>query len=267
MRFFISYSSKDSELADEVAAMLEELGMPYFRDAKDIQIGDDIPAAVTLGLKACTHILVLLSPASLKSHWVPYELGQAKARGITIVPYLQHPDLDIPGYIRNMLHVARLKDLRTQLLRLAAKPQPSTAISRESRVFGGFLVLEPFEDDQFTAPRSAHGWHDLRMSLECIAGDDNSVFHIRPVRTQLLARPGFRDCALLCLRVGSPELHGVVRQEIDFPWDSEEATISAPLITPHGWDLGETKQFFATAGPVADPSRHRSGPLTVKRVE
>lgn len=141
-------------------------------------------------MHGCTHILVLLSPvpATLKSHWVPFELGQAKARGVTILPYLQHPDLDVPSYIRNMLYVARLDELEKQFTLMKVSPQPSLQVSRAPRIYRGFMILEPYEDGQFTASRSAHGWHEFKMSLQCVGAGEEGVFHVRPVRNSAFDR-------------------------------------------------------------------------------
>src|SRR3954451_11474193 len=106
-KIFISYSHIDLDLVAEVARLLEELGVEYFLDKKDVDWGADIPTAVGGSLAECSSILVIISPASLKSHWVPYEVGLATAMKKRILPFLVHPSLDLPGYLQNYHHKTR----------------------------------------------------------------------------------------------------------------------------------------------------------------
>jgi predicted transcriptional regulator len=109
---FISYSHADSMVADQISGILTELGVEYFRDVKDIDWGHAITASVHTALDDCIAILVVISPASLKSQWVPYELGHARALRKPILPYLIHPSLDVPHYIRDLNFVTSLEQVR-----------------------------------------------------------------------------------------------------------------------------------------------------------
>ncbi len=109
---FVSYSSIDEHHAKLVAAALAELGVDYFLDRKDIEWGDDITDKIGSGLATCSELLVILSPASLKSQWVPFEIGQAAALGKKILPFLTHPSLDIPGYLRKFHYKANIEDVK-----------------------------------------------------------------------------------------------------------------------------------------------------------
>ena len=109
---FISYSHVDSKVADEIAAILEEYEIKYFRDVKDIEWGAPVSAKVKEGLEESIAILVIISPASLKSHWVPYEIGYATAKDKRILPYLVHPSLDVPSYIRDLNHKADISQVK-----------------------------------------------------------------------------------------------------------------------------------------------------------
>lgn len=70
-RMFISYSHVDSDFVDTLTGILEELDVPYFRDTKYIDWGANIDTAVSEALKGSSHLLVVLSPASESSAWVP----------------------------------------------------------------------------------------------------------------------------------------------------------------------------------------------------
>lgn len=102
---FISYSHDDADFAAGLAARLNRAGVPYFRDTEIIQWGEDIPDRVHSALDEATHLVVLISPGSAHSAWVAYEMGYARGRRITLVPYLLHPRMDVPGFIANIRHL------------------------------------------------------------------------------------------------------------------------------------------------------------------
>lgn len=107
-KVFISYSHIDAKIADEIVQTLSNQGIEYFRDIKDIDWGDTIDIKVQDGLRESSALLVIISPASLKSQWVPYEIGVAAGRGLKILPYLTHPSLDAPTYIRNLKYFTEI---------------------------------------------------------------------------------------------------------------------------------------------------------------
>lgn len=118
---FISYSAVDQGIASDISDVLKDIDIPHFFDKKDINWGQDVARAVGSGVRNCSHLLVVLSPASLKSSWVAYEIGQAAALGKVILPYLTHPSLDIPDFIRGYHYKSSLSDLRQYL----AEPDPA----------------------------------------------------------------------------------------------------------------------------------------------
>jgi hypothetical protein len=90
MKIFISHSGHDKWVARQLSALLQADGHKTFLDEKDIKTGESIDASIQANLKDSDHLLLLLSPASLTSHWVFIELGGAKALGKHIVPVLLH---------------------------------------------------------------------------------------------------------------------------------------------------------------------------------
>jgi hypothetical protein len=102
-KVFISYSRVDSDIVDELVKALDHVRVPYFLDKKDIAWGDELHMRISGGLADSSHLLVVLSPASLKSQWVPFEIGQATALGKRVLPFLTHPSLEIPTFLRQFL--------------------------------------------------------------------------------------------------------------------------------------------------------------------
>lgn len=125
MKVFISHSSLDKWVARQISRLLEADGHATFLDEKDIKTGESIDAMIQVHLKESDHLLLLISPASLKSHWVFVELGGAKALGKHVVPILLHVGSnELPGPITSLL-ARDLNDLDkylSELKALAAKP-------------------------------------------------------------------------------------------------------------------------------------------------
>jgi hypothetical protein len=104
MKVFVSHSSKDKWVARQISRLLETDGHTTFLDEKDIKTGDSIDASIQVHLKDSDHLVILLSPASITSHWVFIELGGAKALGKKVVPILFHVGAnEIPSAISQLL--------------------------------------------------------------------------------------------------------------------------------------------------------------------
>ena len=112
---FISYSHVDSEAADSIVAVFEKLGIKYFRDVKHIKWGRSISAEVRGALERSVAILVILSPASIKSQWVPYEVGYGRALHKRVLPFLTHPSIDVPGYMGDLRRISSIAEMREYL--------------------------------------------------------------------------------------------------------------------------------------------------------
>jgi hypothetical protein len=112
IKAFISYSQVDSELADAIATDLSALGINYFLDRKAITWGQSIGQSVREGLKNCSHQIIILSPASLKSHWVHFEAGFALGSRKVLLPFLSHPSLEVPGYFADLLYKSSREDIK-----------------------------------------------------------------------------------------------------------------------------------------------------------
>lgn len=88
MRLFISHSSTDSWIARKVAEDLERLGITVFLDAKDLESGDVFDEAISEEIRRTDEMLVIISPAALKSMWVILEFGAAQVLRKRLIPIL-----------------------------------------------------------------------------------------------------------------------------------------------------------------------------------
>lgn len=78
MKVFISHSSADRWIAEKISEDVEKLGVETFLDAQNIETGDDFDEEIRNQLLACDEIVIIISPAALKSQWVMMELGAAR---------------------------------------------------------------------------------------------------------------------------------------------------------------------------------------------
>src|SRR5882724_8937385 len=144
---FISYSRVDATTANEITAVLTDLGVQYFRDIKNINWGDAINSRVRDELRKCIAVLVIISPASLKSQWVPYEIGHASALGKKILPFLTHPSIEAPLYIRDLNFITSIEQVKDYFSNLETTSETLTADEAEESTDNIVLGLRKMADD------------------------------------------------------------------------------------------------------------------------
>lgn len=104
MKIFISHSSKDKWAAKRISSELNNIGVKTFLDQKDIKTGESIDESIQSNIADCDDLLILISPASLNSHWVLIELGGAIALKKNIIPiFLYVGANEIPDPINKLL--------------------------------------------------------------------------------------------------------------------------------------------------------------------
>jgi hypothetical protein len=92
-KIFISYASQDRDLAQRLLMAMGETGVSGWMDAADISTGTAVSAAVRTAIKQSSALVVLLSPKSLHSQWINFEVGAALALNRPIIPII----IDGPG--------------------------------------------------------------------------------------------------------------------------------------------------------------------------
>jgi hypothetical protein len=105
---FISYPHEDSTLVGRLTEGLSASGIETFQDTKDVAWGGRITADVQRALERAAGVVVVVSPASVASQWVPYEIGYATALRKPILPFLTHRSLQLPGYLADIRHLSDL---------------------------------------------------------------------------------------------------------------------------------------------------------------
>jgi hypothetical protein len=81
-KIFISHSSTDKPFVRRLAKGLEQAGYSVWLDEKELRVGDALSAEISAALKASPVVIVVVSPSSVKSKWLDYELSIATERMI-----------------------------------------------------------------------------------------------------------------------------------------------------------------------------------------
>jgi hypothetical protein len=77
MKVFISYAGKDEALASKVVASLEEAGLDAWYSKREIMPGDNAADKISAALQESDAMVVLLTPSSLDSNTVSWEIDYA----------------------------------------------------------------------------------------------------------------------------------------------------------------------------------------------
>ncbi len=84
---FISYSSKEVEIANQLKHILETNGVLCWMAPQSIPAGSDYAIEIPKAIEKCKAFLLLLSDASQKSPWVPREVSLAISNEKIVVPF------------------------------------------------------------------------------------------------------------------------------------------------------------------------------------
>ncbi|WP_079254097.1 toll/interleukin-1 receptor domain-containing protein [Endozoicomonas arenosclerae] len=79
MPVFISYRHTDREQAFLIQHRLNNVGIQTYLDVLDTdsKTTDNITQVITENIRKCTHLIALVSDDTIKSWWVPFEIGEA----------------------------------------------------------------------------------------------------------------------------------------------------------------------------------------------
>lgn len=127
---FISYQKKDRDAAIKVAEYLQGANIDVYIDVYDselrIQHQKDNPKEVTKaicnGINNSSHMLALISPETMYSTWVPFEIGYGYDKTDLGVLCLKGiPKGKLPEYVRTATIVRDIYDLNNLIEGLSGK--------------------------------------------------------------------------------------------------------------------------------------------------
>jgi TIR domain len=99
---FISYARADAPWAEALSKALANAGVRPWLDSAEILPGEPWEERIQEQLRKARIMVVLLTPASLRSSWTYFEVGAAVADRKTIIPVLSHEidPSDVPSLLR-----------------------------------------------------------------------------------------------------------------------------------------------------------------------
>ncbi|MEM7212544.1 MAG: toll/interleukin-1 receptor domain-containing protein [Pseudomonadota bacterium] len=174
LRIFICYSRRDGEVADAMVNWLESSGFEVTIDKRDLPFGEEWQEELSEFIRAADTVVWLVSPTSVSSRWVNWELGEVQRSGKRLVPVVvketlheRLPEalgrihlLPAEGAFQHDLH---LKPLVAALLTDREWIKEHTRLSLAARNW----LLQRRPNDQLlrgAALRSAEDWRMSRRS-------------------------------------------------------------------------------------------------------
>lgn len=119
---FLCHASEDKQFVDELASYVAGSGLGVWYDKREIRAGDSIVERVSEGLDTASHLVVVLSQASVTKPWVTRELSSALMaqlgdRSIKVIPVLRE-DCAIPPLLCDIRYIDCRADCRSGFERL-----------------------------------------------------------------------------------------------------------------------------------------------------
>lgn len=169
---FLSHRSLDKDMVEEIGKYIMKAGLDIYLDKYDeeLQRADKekndklITECIQKGISESTHIMCLLSPNTINSWWVPYEVGYADKSGsieICSLKLKELPDKNIPSYIKINKCLKGIPELNEYLREVLIKYN-NTVIKSFSK----------FQDDQYkhfedaSILQESYSYHPLSKYLD-----------------------------------------------------------------------------------------------------
>jgi formylglycine-generating enzyme required for sulfatase activity len=154
---FISYSSSEKAVAEQICASLEASGLGCWIAPRDIEPGADYPAAILGGIHQARALVVVVSAASVASPHILSEVGHAFSEKKPIIPFRLAatelpPDLDYFLSMSQWLdahdgctpeNLARLKEAvaRAQIGRVGAVPGRKARLDKRALLSAALALV------------------------------------------------------------------------------------------------------------------------------
>lgn len=153
---FISHQKKDSSAARKVADYLENAGIDIYFDEYDgnlkvqHQNGDPrkVTQAIIKGINNSSHMVVIVSPNTILSSWVPFEIGYGYDKTEVSALCLKGiPKGKIPEYVRAVPIIRDIYDLNNFVASLSGKSKELLLEKSIIRHYGSGNPLSDTMDD------------------------------------------------------------------------------------------------------------------------
>lgn len=135
---FISYQRKGEEYAASIAKYIMSKGVDVYFDLDDEKLKDqlsnpsNVTKSITKALAESSHMLVVISPTTFLSPWVPFEVGYAYDSMSINMKILRHkgiPRQGIPDYLKTKTILYTFGDLKS-FIQSIRKPMINEALEK-----------------------------------------------------------------------------------------------------------------------------------------
>jgi hypothetical protein len=172
---FISYAHDDAPFVDGLVRDLESAGVAVWLDRWELKVGDSLAERIADGIRASDYLVVVLSPASVKSRWVQVELNVGLMRQldqdrISVLPVL-YRDCTIPVLLQGI----RYADCRVDAYARGVEMLLATLRSNLPETSDGARKLSPREHlvqhtNGKTLSDAAQPMHSAELSAHLLDG-------------------------------------------------------------------------------------------------
>jgi hypothetical protein len=120
MKVFISHQKRDRDDAKKIADYLISVGIAVYFDEfdKELQQADAtnnpnaVVSAIKKGINSSTHMLCIISPNTLTSKWVPFEVGYGyDTTDLATLTLRGIKNSDLPDYIKTKPIIRDIYDI------------------------------------------------------------------------------------------------------------------------------------------------------------
>ena len=122
-KVFISYAREDSQVAQELRSSLADIEVSGWMDQVDIASGAAIAHQVKDAIREASAIVIFVSPRSVDSQWINFEVGAAMALNKRIIPvFIGDTGIEggLPDWLREYKFIdARLRPIQEVALEIA----------------------------------------------------------------------------------------------------------------------------------------------------
>lgn len=120
IRVFLSYAAKQKNLAEDVASQLRVMGIEPGNLHDEFAVGDNIRDEIKMRIQESAAVIALVTPDSLDSEWLSYELGVAYGLERQVIPLVINVTADqLPEQLSSRMMIRlenldRVRDLVSQ---------------------------------------------------------------------------------------------------------------------------------------------------------
>lgn len=185
-KVFISHSSKDHGIAQDLCDFLEQRGIGCWLAPRDVPSGDMFAGRIVAAIKACHVVAVLLTEASVGSQHVLREVLLATREQKYLLPIMAEPDVKLSTSLDYLLsiyqHISivnrRIEDVGAELAVIVAGPYDAAASRPElSADLGLAEMIRSFDGRQWDRNRKtlvdqyrADALHEIPVAPNLVAG-------------------------------------------------------------------------------------------------